>query len=161
MKYNKTLLRSSLFIAILFFIDIITKYFVFLQNIETPKNILYITTAKNYGSAFGIFSNLSWYNELILVLSLIIAGFLIYEYFFSKQQYNGVMAGFFIFFIAGLLGNTFDRILYGYVRDIIGFSNFFIFNIADCLLIIGVVLGFIEISKDLYKIFSSLKKAKF
>ena len=44
--------------------------------------------------------------------------------------------------ISGAVGNMFDRIFLGYVRDFINleFMNFAIFNIADCALTIGIGL---------------------
>ena len=49
--------------------------------------------------------------------------------------------------IAGAAGNLIDRVLYGYVVDFFDFRliNFPIFNVADVLLNIGVVLMLIDI----------------
>ena len=45
--------------------------------------------------------------------------------------------------VAGTVGNLFDRIFFGYVRDFLMFDfwkSFPVFNFADVLLCIGVVL---------------------
>ena len=42
--------------------------------------------------------------------------------------------------MAGALGNIYDRIVYNGVRDWISIGNFPVFNIADILLTIGVVI---------------------
>lgn len=161
MNYNKKYILSLLFIMIFFVVDIITKHFVFLKDIKTQSSLIYILPAKNYGSAFGLFSSISWYAEVILVFSFVILGMLLWEFFKKKELHQGIIRWFFILFIAGLLGNTIDRLIFGYVRDFIGLHGFAIFNVADCYLVIATILGCWLIARDLYHSFSSKKKAKF
>lgn len=53
--------------------------------------------------------------------------------------------------ISGLLGNLFDRIIYGYVRDFLDFRfgsyNYPVFNLADTFIFCGVILLILAIIK--------------
>ena len=65
--------------------------------------------------------------------------------------------------MAGGIGNMLDRIVRGYVIDFIdiklGFlDNFFIFNIADCFVVIGVICAMFYFIIDISE--SSVKKNK-
>ena len=54
----------------------------------------------------------------------------------------GVTAG--LFLLGGGLGNMIDRVLRGYVVDMLDISPLFdypIFNLADCFVVVGAVLG--------------------
>ena len=59
-------------------------------------------------------------------------------------------------FIAGVLGNLVDRLVYGYVIDYLSFNfgNFFfpIFNFADIYIVLSVIMYMIRVIKgDLWK----------
>lgn len=127
-------------ITFLFLIDIITKY-LFEDKIYFENNFLHIISTHNSGSAFGIFSNIFFYNQSIALLGLICIGLLIYH----KSDFisNKKMTIVWILILAGILGNSFDRLIYGYTRDFLGFGEFFIFNMADFYLTIAVILYFI------------------
>jgi signal peptidase II len=107
----------------------------------------------NQGAVFGIGQGQRF---LFLLVSAAAVGFLGYLFFSSKprQWFYQILLG---MLLAGVLGNVYDRALYGYVRDMIhifpGWPNplrtYFpswqyifpwIFNIADSLLCVGVAL---------------------
>ena len=139
-------LVNSLFVFILFFIDRFSKIYV----IELAKNAdiseIYITSflnsylVWNTGIAFGLFSfsNEFTYNlftALILLINIII----IYLVFVTKdfRKY------FYLLILGGSFGNLFDRLYYRSVPDFIDFhiGNFhwFIFNIADIFITVGII----------------------
>jgi len=108
-----------------------------------------ITT--NHGAVFGIGQGQRW---LFLAVSAAAVLFLFYLFLSSKpaQWFYQVVLG---MLLAGVLGNVYDRINYGYVRDMIhvfpGWPNPlrgifpdwqyvfpWIFNVADSLLCVGV-----------------------
>ena len=146
-KKNKKLRLNTksnffLFFAVvfLFLIDIFTKYFFDGKN-YLENNFLYIASSHNTGSAFSIFSSVLFYNYAIAILGLVCASFLVYY----KEEFieNNFLRNVWILIIAGILGNSYDRLLLGYTRDFLGFFEFFIFNLADFYLTIAVILYFI------------------
>ena len=54
--------------------------------------------------------------------------------------------------ICGGIGNLIDRVLYGYVIDYLSFTffgySFAVFNLADSLIVIGVILLAIDIIRS-------------
>ena len=128
---------SILIIAILVCIDLITKSF-FMNKSFFEGFFIHISYVINSGSAFGIFSNTQYYNLLIIVLSAIVLAVIFYKRGYFKK--NCMLFLVYIFLISGLIGNLFDRIFFGFVRDFIVIEGFFVFNIADFYLTIAAVL---------------------
>lgn len=134
-------LSSNFFIFLSMFflllIDQITKFLQFSFKIITD-GFVYLSVAENRGSAFSLFSNISWYNELIIFLSIVLFIFGVWYLFkHNLKKYEIII---FILFGAGLLGNLIDRILFDYVRDFIGVTYFAIFNIADVYLTLAALI---------------------
>lgn len=100
--------------------------------------IFQLTYVENTGAAFSSFDGQRWF--LIIVTGLVILG-LLYLMLFHHIRNRFViwcLSG----IIAGGIGNLIDRIFHGYVIDYIQltFIDFAIFNFADCLVVVGVVL---------------------
>jgi signal peptidase II len=100
---------------------------------------LHFTYTENRGAVFGIGQG---QRPLFLVVSVLAIGFLSYLFATSgRQRFYQFVLG---MLLAGVLGNLYDRYHYGHVRDMIHalprWPNAFpwIFNIADCLLCVGV-----------------------
>lgn len=126
------------------FIDLLTKYLVFSidtfsDSVVVIKNFFKITPIKNYGAAFSTFENM---NILLISISVIILIYLLYT--ITKVKNTKLNALSYGLLIGGLLGNLFDRLVFGYVRDFLSFKffsfNFAIFNIADIGIVIGIFL---------------------
>ena len=147
-KYlNKNFFINLLIIIIIFSLDRISKFYVILQS---EKNLSYdlfeskflnINLIWNEGIAFGLlsFDNEIYYNlltVLICLITLIIFWLLIRSSGFEKIG--------FLMIIGGSLGNLYDRLFYSAVPDFVDFhyNNFhwFIFNVADIFITIGVLL---------------------
>ncbi len=94
----------------------------------------------NHGAVFGIGQGQRW---LFVLVSLLAIVFLTYLFATSgRQRFYQFVLG---MLLAGVLGNMYDRIVFGYVRDMIyalpQWHVFpWIFNVADSLLCMGVVL---------------------
>jgi len=135
------------FISVIFIIDRLTKIMV-LKSAETSGEVnilvtkfLSINLIWNEGIAFGLFSfdQKSYYNFLttiIIFVTLIILWMIIRTKDVEKFA--------FMMIFGGSLGNIFDRIYYSSVPDFIDihFGNFhwFIFNVADIFITLGVIL---------------------
>lgn len=137
-------------IIIIFILDQISKLIVMKslnlnESVKIIGNFFKLTYTHNNGAAFGIFGGKIIF---ILIISLIILGYLLYELFKNKKNsiYMNISL---VMIIGGLLGNLLDRIYFGYVRDFIDFIIFNydapIFNIGDIFIVLGAILFFISV----------------
>lgn len=133
-KINVFYIISIFFINLFLFIDLIFKFY-FTNKYQFSNFLISIKYSENHGSALGIFSNFLNYNLIIIILSIIVICFLVYKYkyFFG----NNYLILSFIFIVSGILGNLYDRIIFGFVRDFISLKYLFIFNLADLYLSLG------------------------
>jgi len=116
----------------------------------------------NHGAALGFFQGYRW---MFLIVSAVAVGFLGYLFTNTRANQRGyqIILG---MLLAGVLGNLYDRVVLGYVRDMIHIfpgrmfpaaiadhlppfwstPEWFpwIFNIADSLLCVGVALMLIH-----------------
>ena len=136
----------STFIASLFLIDRVSKILIIKKSQEIMGGEIFSSRFINFeliwnkGIAFGLFSSDSGvFYQLISLLIIFIVMILIY--FITKSK--GFEKFGFILILGGALGNLFDRIFYKAVPDFIDLhiNNFhwFIFNIADIFITIGVI----------------------
>ena len=137
---------QAIIVLFIFLLDRISKLII----INLDKNILYneIYSSKflniqliwNEGIAFGLFSA-NEHNLYNLLTFLIISVILIILYMLIKSE--GLKKYALLMIFSGAIGNVFDRITYRAVPDFIDFhvENFhwFIFNVADIFISIGVV----------------------
>ena len=109
---------------------------------------LHFEVTENRGAVFGLGQG-RW--AFFITVSAVAVGFLIYLYGRSGRRHGyQVLLG---MLMAGVLGNLYDRVTLGHVRDMIhalpAWGIFpWIFNVADSLLCVGVALmllyGFFE-----------------
>lgn len=113
------------------------------NSISLINNFLQLNYVKNYGVAWSMFSNKL---NFIIVFSIIAIGYLFY---ILNQYREHVIIHFgLLMMIGGALGNIIDRIFRGFVVDyidvvIFGY-DFPVFNLADSLLVCGVIIIFLE-----------------
>lgn len=142
---NIPFLTSVLVILVL--LDQISKYLAFYYQVST-NGIFFLQISENRGSAFSMFSHISWYNEVIILLSFILFFYGIYYVYNHRKTIFLRELAILILFAAGLIGNLIDRIFYSYVRDFIGIKYYAIFNIADVYLFLAVaLLIYLEVKK--------------
>lgn len=143
-------MKKILFISfITFIIDFISKILVksnliLYKQIAVIDNFLYLTYTNNYGAAFSILKNSKIF---LIIIGLII---LIYLVLYIKKQEPKKVIEIIAYglLIGGILGNLYDRVVYGYVIDFLDFYifgyDFAIFNIADVSIVIAIILLFIN-----------------
>ena len=139
-------LLNFIFVFILFCIDRFSKIYVIELVEKTEVSEIYLTSLLNIylvwntGIAFGLFSfsneiTYHLFTALIILINLIIIYLIIVTKDFRKY--------FFLLILGGSFGNLFDRLYYGSVPDFVDFhiGNFhwFIFNIADIFITVGVI----------------------
>jgi signal peptidase II len=144
-NYKKILLNLVL-IIILFLIDRISKIYILkLAELNNAVDI-YITPYLNLyliwnkGVAFGMisFDDQFIYNLITFFISLIIITLIV-----VTAKSKDIKKYFYMMIIGGALGNFFDRVYYSAVPDFIdlhiGNFHWFVFNIADIFITIGVI----------------------
>ena len=138
----------SLFLVIFIFtLDRLSK--IIIIKLSEPLNELNISVTSfinfnliwNEGIAFGLLSfNDKFYYNLITLLIALITSIIIW----LANKSKGVEKLSFLMIVGGSLGNLFDRIYYSSVPDFIDISinnfHWFIFNVADIFITIGVIL---------------------
>ena len=139
------LIKLSLIFTIFLFDRISKIYVIYLDNKLFgseiySSNFLNINLIWNEGIAFGLFSfnEKIFYNILTIIILIIIL-----IIFFMTIKSNGLKKYSLLMILGGALGNVFDRLYYKAVPDFIDFhiGNFhwFIFNVADIFITIGIL----------------------
>jgi len=146
LENKKKFIYSSLIITVIFFLDRVSKiYIISLEEINGSVDIfvtkyLNIFLIWNEGIAFGLlsFAQSSIYSiitTLIAIISIVVLVLII--------KTNDIRFYFYSFVFGGALGNLIDRLYYSAVPDFIDLHinsyHWFIFNIADIFITIGVL----------------------
>ena len=138
---------NYIYILSIFLLDRLTKIMItnFTQNNDQffieVTSFLNLNLIWNKGIAFGLFSfdEKNYYNYmsiLIVIITIIV--------FFLMIRSKGKEKIGFSMIVGGSLGNLFDRLVYSSVPDFIDMHinnyHWFIFNVADIFITIGVML---------------------
>ena len=159
-RNSKAIYINLIIIFLIFILDRLTKiYIIYLDKINSGSEIylskyVNIYLIWNEGIAFGLFSldEKNLYNYLTIFIFIIV---LLILFWIIKS--NGIQKYALLMIFGGALGNLYDRIFYRAVPDFIDLhiNNFhwFIFNIADIFITIGVFLMILSefIAKDRYE----------
>jgi len=143
---SKKFYISFSIVALIYFIDRLTKiYIIHLDKNNLGSDIfnsayLNIVLIWNKGIAFGLlsFSKTYLYNILSLIILIIILILIV-----MSLKSDGFKRYSLLLIVGGALGNLHDRIFFNAVPDFIDFhvGNFhwFVFNIADIFISLGVI----------------------
>ncbi len=137
--------REIIILAIVVAIDLISKYYI--QSIMTLgdstmiiKDFFYLTFVHNYGAAWGMLSGKMELFFVITIVVLVVIGYIL----FTTDRKKTLLRIALVVILGGTLGNFYDRVVFGYVRDFLNFYplgyDFPVFNVADSALTIGYVL---------------------
>jgi len=160
--FSKNFYISFSFVALIYFLDRLTKIYV----IQLDKNnlgldifnsaYLNIILIWNKGIAFGLlsFNDSYLYNILSLIISIIVIILVV-----MSLKSRGFKRYSLLMIVGGALGNLHDRIFFNAVPDFIDFHigsfHWFIFNVADIFITLGVIsmiiLETINNNKQIYE----------
>lgn len=111
------------------------------QSKPVIQDFFHLTYVTNDGMAFGL--SMPGGRSILLILSILLT---IFIFWFLWQERNGhalVRIGLALI-LAGAFGNLLDRVLYGKVVDFLDFMigdfHWYIFNVADSSVTIGMIL---------------------
>ena len=143
--FNKNFYIYLFFVFLIFISDRLSKIYIINESLKNLDNFILKSTYLNIrliwneGIAFGLlsFDDKALYHSLSLLILVII---LVIIYMIIKS--DGLKKFSLMLILGGALGNFYDRIAYGAVPDFIDFHvngfHWFIFNIADIFISIGV-----------------------
>jgi signal peptidase II len=140
-------ITSLIIVFAVFLSDRISKYIILKLSQPLGELNISVTSFLNFhliwnnGIAFGLFSfKQDFYYNLITLLIISITSIIIW----LSYKAEGLQKISYLMIIGGSLGNIFDRIIYSSVLDFIDISinnfHWFIFNVADIFITIGVIL---------------------
>ncbi len=106
-------------------------------HMDLIPGVIGLTYVQNTGAAFSLFSGMRW---LLLVVTAAASVLIIVLLFQRRFATFGLVS--LAMILGGALGNLIDRLFLGYVVDMfeVQFTNYAIFNIADCFVVVGGIL---------------------
>ena len=147
---KSNIILSIVLVIVLLGIDLLLKYLVstYLTTVNIIDNFFSLTYVLNDGAAFSLFASRIY---LLILIAIICLFFIIYE--LKNNLDDRVLSIGYSLVLAGLLGNFLDRLIDGYIIDYLSFKiftlNFPVFNFADILIVVGIVIVIIkEILKE-------------
>lgn len=124
--------------------DQLLKYWV-VQNLDVGQSapllpgLVRLTRLHNTGAAWGSFSGKTALLAAVTVVLLLAVAWLVLKRIVRHPL--GLCAAMLV--LGGGIGNMIDRVCRGYVVDMfdLEFMDYPIFNLADCFVVVGVILG--------------------
>ena len=109
------------------------------------QDLLHFTYVTNDGMAFGL--SFPGGKHVLLIMTILLTGFIVGFLWKEKNGHPLIKYGLALI-LSGAIGNLIDRLLYGKVVDfldlMIGNFHWYIFNIADSSVTIGMILFIIH-----------------
>ena len=142
----------SLFVLIGIAIDLVSKAYLFARLTEEYsyplwKNVLHLTLRQNRGVAFSMLEGRQWLISGISFVAIIVLSII---YWRTRETSPRLLLAALGLILAGAIGNFYDRLALGYVRDFLDFvpplpliGRWAVFNFADSFITVGVIIIFI------------------
>ena len=115
------------------------------QSKPVIQDLLHFTYVTNDGMAFGL--SFPGGKHILLIMTILLTGFIVGFLWKEKNGHPLIKYGLALI-LSGAIGNLIDRLLYGKVVDfldvMIGNFHWYIFNIADSSVTIGMILFIIH-----------------
>nr|WP_143255523.1 signal peptidase II [Anoxybacillus ayderensis] len=123
---------------------LVVRYMELGESIPIIENVLYMTSHRNRGAAWGMLQGQFWLFYLITIV--VVIGIIVYiQRLQPTERLFGVALG---LMLGGAIGNFIDRVfrkeVVDFVHTYIFDYSFPIFNVADAALTVGVALLFIQ-----------------
>ena len=136
---DRRILRFATISYTFFFIDQLTKLLArfFLHSKTVDLGILKLQLVYNTGAAYGILSGQTLFLLILGIVAIVYLIWNIKQFIATKIELVA-----YSLLMAGALGNTFDRLLFSKVTDFINIMIIPVFNVADVLLNVGIILVF-------------------
>ena len=114
--------------------------------IPANGNFIVLSFTANDAALFGIGNGTAWAARLLTALTSVFLFLLLFFAWRNRNKLPTLSAITYGLLLGGSIGNLFDRIAFGYVRDMIyaKFIDFPIFNIADSAICIAIGLLILE-----------------
>jgi signal peptidase II len=135
-----------------FVFDLTTKAIVFARIGPPPSpavplipRILELHTSQNTGALWGFGATIPYSSQIFAALSVVAALIICYWLFFLGAARSRVLTIALALIMAGAMGNCYDRLVFGSVRDFVHFHvdavgfDCAIFNFADNMLVAGAL----------------------
>ncbi len=132
-------MTSILLIAGLLALDLASKYVVsqwipLQHSIPVINGLFHITNVHNTGAAFSMLQGKLLLFQIFTGLAVIGLMYMAYSMRQDRLTYYIIMVT-----LAGALGNLYDRVVFGFVRDFLDVKFFAIFNVADIFIVLGMI----------------------
>lgn len=140
MKKNRKITIFLLMVSVMTCFNLLVSHLLtekLISGWRFSSTILNIVYTQNTGAAFSILQNSTKFLVLISFAAVIAIIYYIIKHLESLFIKEFIFVS---FLLSGILGNLYERVVFGYVRDFfdLNFINFPIFNISDIFINIGV-----------------------
>ena len=114
--------------------------------VSLVRNVLELQTSHNRGALWGLGRELPYSSMVFAGLSIVAAVAICYWLFVRKAAADRRLTAALALIMAGALGNCYDRLRFGHVRDFVHFHvdpigfDCAIFNFADNMLVAGAMI---------------------
>jgi signal peptidase II len=166
MSHRLKVVFSIVYFGILVFVDQLSKYYAAYGKLNFTGTYFNIEFQRNYGFALGVGEHDHQLLNLMIGFSfsfLFVAVFWFMFYFFKNYKLPLLKISL-LHLLAGAGGNVLDKILRGYAIDFLQIKVFFFqdlhINLADILLIIGILGVILEIFRKSSLIWYDANKRK-
>lgn len=153
-KHKNTILKYIVFASILVLgitLDQLTKHLldnreIFHEGVTVINNFFYLKIVYNTGVSWSLFQGNFFILYVVPIFALIAFSFLLYRGKFSNMKLYIIAIS---LMTAGTIGNYLDRVILKHVIDFLEFNfgsyKYPTFNVADMMLVIGVILFSIDV----------------
>lgn len=141
-------IKHYFYIVLLVFLDQVTKFFS--QDVDLTFSVFSLKYVENDGVAFGLLQGYDMFLVGFGILAFVALWMWREEFSNVRYGYDAIMAG--------VIGNTLDRLFRGYVIDFIDVGFWPVFNLADTFLCLGIAYIFYIEGKESYQ--NSFKSSK-